>query len=104
MATTKEFLIYATDLFKDISDISFRPMMGEYLMYYKAKLIGGIYDNRILLKPTNSAKEMLSDAQMQTPYEGAKDMILLDKEDPQFVKVLFEKMYSELPFPKKKKK
>lgn len=103
MATTKEYLIYVTEQFKDIADISFRPMMGEYLMYYKAKLVGGIYDNRILIKPTASAKDLLPDAVMQTPYEGAKDMILLEEEDPQFINDLFEKMYTELPEPKKKK-
>lgn len=103
MATTKEYFIYITEQFKDIADISFRPMMREYLMYYKGKLVGGIYDNRVLIKPTASVHELIPDAVMQTPYEGAKDMILLEEENPRFVKDLFEKIYSELPEPKRKK-
>lgn len=103
MSTSKEFFIYVTENFKEIHDVSFRPMMREYLMYYKGKLVGGIYDNRILLKPTYSAKELLPNGVMQIPYEGAKEMILLEDDDPQFVKDLFEKMYLELPEPKKKK-
>lgn len=103
MATSKEFFIYVSERFKDMPDISFRPMMREYLMYFRGKLIGGIYDNRILLKPTASARELLPNAEMQIPYEGAKDMILLEEDDLQFLSVLFERMYTELPFPKKKK-
>ena len=101
MATTKDFLQYVTERFKEIEGVTFRPMMREYLMYYRGKLVGGIYDNRILIKPIDAAKKMFSDAAMEIPYEGAKAMILLEEEDSRFVNTLFEKMYAELPEPKK---
>ena len=103
MATTKEFLQYLTERFKEIEGVTFRPMMREYLMYYRGKLVGGIYDNRKLIKPIDAAKKMFPDAAMEIPYKGAKAMILLEEEDSRFVNTLFEKMYAELPEPKKKK-
>ncbi len=103
MATTKDFLQYVTERFKEIEGVTFRPMMREYLMYYSGKLVGGIYDNRILIKPIEAAMKMFRDAAMEIPYEGAKAMILLEEGDSRFVNTLFEKMYAELPEPKKKK-
>ncbi len=103
MATTKDFLQYVTERFKEIEGVTFRPMMREYLMYYRGKLVGGIYDNRILIKPIDAAKKMFPYAAMEIPYEGAKAMILLEERDSWFVNTLFEKMYAELPEPKKKK-
>lgn len=105
MATSKEFLNYISEQLRDISDISFRPMMGEYLLYYRGKLIGDICDNRVLLKPVSAAKNALPDAEMRPPYEGAKDMLVLEElENPQFIYELFEAMYPELPEPKRKSK
>ena len=105
MATSKEFLNYVSEQLRDISEISFRAMMGEYLLYYRGKLIGDICDNRVLLKPVSAAKNLLPDAEMQPPYEGAKDMLVLeDLENSEFIYELFEAMYPELPEPKRKSK
>lgn len=80
-------------------------MMGEYIIYYRGKIVGGIYDDRFLVKPVKSAMEMMPDADMELPYEGAKEMVLVDNvEDKEFLKDLFEAMYEELPAPKKRRK
>ena len=80
-------------------------MMGEYIIYYRGKIIGGIYDDRFLVKPVKSAKEMMPNARMELPYEGAKEMLLVDDvENKKFLKELLEAMYDELPAPKKRRK
>ncbi len=80
-------------------------MMGEYILYYRKKIIGGIYDDRFLLKPVKAAKEMMPDANMELPYEGAKEMLLVDDvENKAFLKELVEAMYEELPSPRKRSK
>ncbi len=81
-------------------------MMGEYLLYYRGKLVGDICDNRVLVKPVKSAIKMLPDAEMQFPYEGAaKKLIVVENiEDTEFLQELFEAMYPELPEPKTRKK
>ena len=80
-------------------------MMGEYIIYYRGKIIGGIYDDRFLVKPVKSAMAMMPDASMELPYEGAKEMILVDDvEDRDFLSELLESMYDELPAHKKKRK
>lgn len=79
-------------------------MMGEYIVYYRGKIVGGIYDDRFLVKPTKSAAAMMPDADMDLPYEGAKKMLLVDNVDNRdFLRNLLEAMYDELPAPKKKK-
>lgn len=84
--------------------ITYRVMMGEYIIYYDGKVVGGIYDDRFLVKPTKSAVEMMPDANSELPYEGAKEMLLVDDvEDKVFLRELIETMYNELPAPKKKK-
>ena len=104
MASDKEYLEFILEQLSDLGDISYRAMMGEYIIYYRGKVIGGIYDNRFLVKPTKSAINLMSDAVMELPYEGAKEMLLVqDIEDKVFLKELLEKMYQELPVPKKKK-
>lgn len=80
-------------------------MMGEYILYYRKKIIGGIYDDRFLLKPVKVAREMMPDANMELPYEGAKEMLLVnDVENKAFLKELVEAMYEELPSPRKRSK
>ena len=80
-------------------------MMGEYIIYYRGKIIGGIYDDRFLVKPVKSAMAMMPDASMELPYEGAKEMILIDDvDDRDFLRELLEAMYEELPAPRKKRK
>lgn len=78
--------------------------MGEYIIYYRGKIVGGIYDDRFLVKPVKSAREMMPDARMELPYDGAKEMILVeDVENREFLKELIESMYDELPSPRKKR-
>lgn len=103
MASTKEYLDFILEQLSELEDISSRAMMGEYIIYYRGKIMGGIYDDRFLVKPTKSALKLMPDAEMELPYEGAKEMLLVDSVDnKEFLKELFEAMYSELPAPKKK--
>lgn len=105
MASSKEYLDYILEQLGSLDEISSRPMMGEYIIYYKGKVVGGIYDNRFLLKPTKSSKELLSDAPFELPYEGAKEMLLVENvEDAELMEKVLSSMYDELPAPKKKKK
>lgn len=78
MPSSKEYLEYVLDQLSDIEGVSFRAMMGEYVIYYRDKVLGGIYDDRFLVKPTESALAMMPDATWQLPYEGAKQMLLVD--------------------------
>lgn len=104
MASTKEYLNFILVQLSDLDEIGFRSMMGEYILYYRDKVIGGIYDDRFLVKPIKAAMEMMPDAQMQVPYESAKEMLLVDDVDnKEFLCKLLEAMYEELPAPKKKK-
>lgn len=105
MASSKEYLEYILEQLSDLDDISYRAMMGEYIIYYRGKIVGGIYDDRFLIKPVKSAMAMMPDASMELPYEGAKEMILVDDvEDRDFLSELLESMYDELPAHKKKRK
>lgn len=105
MASSKKYLEYVLDQLSDLDEITYRQMMGEYIIYYCGKIVGGIYDDRFLVKPTKSAKKMMPDAGMELPYEGAKEMILVDNiESKKFLCKLFNAMYDELPVPKKKVK
>ena len=103
MASSKDYLDFILDQLSEADDVSYRAMMGEYIIYFRGKVIGGIYDDRFLVKPTISAFTMMPDAAMETPYEGAKEMLLVDNvEDKDFLRKLLEAMYGELPAPKKK--
>ena len=105
MASSKEYLEYILDQLADLDDISCRAMMGEYIIYYRGKIVGGIYDDRFLVKPTKSAMALMPDADLELPYKGAKEMLLVDDvENREFLCDLLEAMYDELPVPKKKKK
>ena len=105
MASSKEYLEFILDQLSELDDISFRTMMGEYIIYYRSKVIGGIYDDRFLVKPTRSSLAMMPYTDMELPYEGAKEMLLVDDvENRGFLKKLLESMYNELPAPKKKRK
>ena len=81
MASTKEYLTYILEQLSGLDDVRYRAMMGEYILYYRGKVVGGVYDNRLLLKPTPSARALLPDAPMELPYEGAKAMLLADADD-----------------------
>ena len=102
MASNKEYLDYILEQLSGLEDVSYRAMMGEYIIYYRGKIIGGIYDDRFLVKPTRSAQVMMPDAEKELPYEGAKEMLLVDSvENREFLRDLLEAMYEELPAPKK---
>ena len=103
MASSKEYLGYILEQLSAADGVSYRPMMGEYILYVRGKVIGGIYDDRFLIKPTKSAVALLPDAPMELPYEGAKPMLLVDcVENRALLAELLEAMYAELPAPKKK--
>ena len=104
MASTKEYLDFILEQLSGLEDISHRAMMGEYIIYYQGKVVGGIYDDRFLVKPVKSAERLMPDAPHELPYEGAKPMLLVENlDDREFLKELFEEMVKELPAPKKKK-
>lgn len=103
MASSKDYLDYVLDLLSDLDGISYRAMMGEYILYYQGRVFGGIYDDRFLVKPVKSAVAMLPDAKRELPYDGAREMLLIDTENRAFLKELIEAMYPELPVPKKRK-
>ena len=104
MASGKGYLDFILDQLSELEDVSYRAMMGEFILYYHSKVIGGIYDDRFLVKPTKSAAAMMPDAQRELPYEGAKEMLLVDNvENHEFLRELLEAMDRELPAPKKKK-
>ena len=105
MASSKDYLEFVLEQLSELDDISYRAMMGEYNIYFRGKVVGGIYDDRFLVKNTKSAVERMPDAEPELPYEGAKEMLLVDDiENKEFLKELLEAMYEELPAPKKKGK
>jgi len=104
MASSREYLDFVLEQLSKLDGVSHRAMMGEYIIYYQGKVIGGIYDDRFLVKQTKSAKELMPDAVLELPYEGAKEMLLVDNlDDKEFLAALFNAMVNELPAPKKRK-
>ena len=104
MASSREYLDFILEQLSGLENITYRAMMGEFILYHRGKIIGGIYDDRFLVKPTKSAMEMMPDADREIPYEGAKEMLLVDNVDNrEFLAELVASMYDELPEPKKKK-
>ena len=104
MASDREYLDFILGQLSGLEGITWRAMMGEYIIYCQGKVVGGIYDNRFLVKPTASAKAMMPDAEPELPYEGAKEMLPVDNlENREFLAALIQAMYDELPAPKKKK-
>ncbi len=104
MASSKEYLDFILEQLSVLEEITYRAMMGEYILYYRGKIIGGIYDDRLLVKPVKSAASLMPDAARELPYEGVKEMLLVDNVDSkEFLTELFNAMYDELPAPKKKK-
>ena len=102
MASSKEYLDFILEQLSELEGVSYRAMMGEYVIYYGSKVVGGIYDDRFLVKPTKSAAAMMPNAEMELPYDGAKKMLLVDDVDnKEFLRKLLEAMYEELPATKK---
>lgn len=103
MASSKGYLDFVLEQLSELEEITYRPMMGEYIIYYRGKIVGGIYDDRLLIKPVKAAVSLMPDAAYELPYEGAKEMLLVDNVDSrEFLINLFNAMYEELPAPKKK--
>lgn len=104
MASNREYLDFILEQLSGLEEITYRVMMGEYILYYRGKIVGGIYDNRLLVKPVKSAVKLMPEATYELPYEGTKEMLLVDDVDNKdFLTRLFNSMYEELPTPKKKK-
>ncbi len=104
MASSKEYLAFILEQQSELDDVSYRAMMGEYIIYYRGKVVGGIYDDRFLVKATKSAVAMMPNADMELPYDGAKEMLSVDDvENRDFLRELLESMYEELPAPKKQR-
>ena len=104
MASSKDYLQFILEQLSDLEEITYRAMMGEYILYYRGKIGSGIYDNRLLVKPIKSAVSYMPEAAYELPYEGAKEMLFVDNvDDKEFLAELFRAMYDELPAPKKKK-
>ena len=105
MASSKKYLEYILEQLSGLDGITYRAMMGEYIIYYKGRTAGGIYDDRFLVKPVKPALLMMPDGDMELPYEGAKEMLLVDNtDDREFLKELLAAMYPHLPAPKQKRK
>ena len=103
MPSSQGYRDYILDQLAALEDVRCRAMMGEYILYYRGKIVGGIYDDRFLVKPTASARRMMPDAPAELPYEGAKEMLLVeDIDDREFLCRLLNAMAEELPAPKKK--
>ena len=97
MPSSSEYLTYVLEQLDGAEDIYFRKMMGEYIIYKAGRIIGGIYDDRFLVKPTPGVLEMMPEAELQEPYDGAKPMILVeDIDDKDFMKKLVDTVYSDL--------
>ena len=104
MASSKAYLDFVLEQLSELDEISYRAMMGEYILYYRGKIVGGIYDDRLLVKPVPSALALMPNAAYEPPYEGAKEMLLVDEVDSKdFLTGLFLAMYDDLPAPKKRK-
>lgn len=105
MASSKEYLEFILGQLSELEDITYRTMMGEFIIYYRGKVVGGIYDDRLLVKPVKSTIRYMPTATYELPYDGAKEMLLVDELDnKEFLVELFNAMYEELPTPKVKKK
>ena len=105
MASSKEYLTFILGQLAELEDITYRAMMGEFILYYRGKIVGGIYDDRLLVKPVKAAIRYMPTAPYELPYEGAKEMLLVEEvDDKQFLTGLLDAMYEELPAPKAKRK
>jgi len=101
MASSKEYLTFVLDQLSGLKGIDYRAMMGEYILYFRGRIAGGIYDDRLLVKPVPAALELMPDAPRELPYPGAKEMLLVeDVDNGDFLRELFRAMYDQLQPPK----
>lgn len=105
MASSKAYLDYILGQLSGLEDVTYRVMMGEFIIYYRSKIVGGIYDDRLLVKPVKAASAYMPSAVYELPYEGAKEMLLVDEVDnSEYLTGLFKAMYDELSTPNHNKK
>ncbi len=105
MPSSKEYLNFILEQLSYLNDITYKPMMGSFLIYYRGKLVGGIYNDRLLVKPVKSAISYMHQAEYSSPYQGAKEMLLVDNiDDKEYLAGLFNAMFDDLPMPKIKKR
>lgn len=98
MASSKDFLEFILEQLSVLPDIDYRAMMGEFIIYYRGKIVGGIYDNRLLVKPVKSLSTIIPNAKMEIPYPKGKPMIMVpDPENPELLACIFNAVYDELP-------
>ena len=103
MATSREYLGFVLEQLSGLEEITYRQMMGEYIIYYRGKIAAYVCDDRLLVKPVETARKMMPDAVYEPPYEGAKEMLLVERVDErEFLEALFRAIYDELPEPKKR--
>ena len=104
MPSSKDYLDFVLEQLSGLEDISYKAMMGEFIIYCREKIVGGVYDDRFLVKNVKSARDKMPEASLELPYDGAKEMLLVEEvEDKEFLRDLLEAMYDELPAPKEKK-
>ena len=104
MASSKEYMDFIKEQLAGADGVTYRAMMGEYIVYCRGKIVGGVYDDRFLVKPTRSARAMMPDAPLELPYDGAKEMLLVDNvDDREFLRGLVEAVYGGLPEPKRRR-
>ncbi len=104
MASNREYLDFILEQLSGLKSIAYRAMMGEFILYYRGRIIGGIYDDRFLVKPVSAARQLMPEAPEEIPYEGAKPMLLVEQiDDRAFLETLLNAMWEELPAPKKRK-
>ena len=104
MSSTDQYLEFVLDLLGELDDVAHHKMMGEYVLYYRSKVVGGIYDDRFLLKVTPASERLLPEAPRAIPYEGAKEMLLVEVEDRDALRDVVDAMWEEVPTPKKRNK
>ena len=105
MASSRGYLSFILGQLSGLDGITYRAMMGEFIIYYRQKIIGGIYDDRFLVKPVKAAERLMPGAVLELPYEGGKEMLPVDDVDNrEFLAELVLAMYDELPEPKKGRK
>ena len=105
MASSKEYLQFILGQLSDLEEINYRAMLGVHIIYYRGRIVGGIYDDRLLVKPTKSAVSYLATVTYELPYKGAKEMLLVeDVDSKEYLAGLFRAMYDELPVHKSNNK
>ena len=105
MASTEEYLAYALDLLREAPVVTHRKMMGEYIIYAGDRIVGGIYDNRLLIKPVDAAVRYVKAPKYELPYDGAKEMLFIENvDDREFLTGLINTALDEFPVVKKRKK